>query len=365
MNRTSRTALWVLCSLALMGLSGLTHVAAGPGRAPHASAPDETPLLLPEEQKHLRNIRQLTDGGQNAEAYFSADNRQLIFQSAPVGGCDQIFTMNADGSGKKQVSTGGGKTTCAYFFPGGKRILYASTRAAGPECPAPPDYSKGYVWKMYSEYEIYTAKADGTGVKRLTNNPGYDAEATVSRDGRKIVFTSLRNGDFDLYTMDSNGKNVRRLTTELGYDGGPFFSADGRKIVYRAYHPETPEEKADYQELLKTGLLRPKRFEVFVMDADGSNKRQITHNGAANFAPFFHPDGKRIIFASNMRDPGGRNFDLYVINLDGTGLEQITWHPLFDAFPMFTSDGKKLVWASNRNQKQRGETNIFIADWVE
>jgi len=323
-------------------------------------------LLTPEERKHLRNIRQLTPGGENAEAYFSADNRKLIFQAhAGEGKCDQIYIMDLKGDVERMVSTGDGKTTCSYFFPDGKRILYASTHGASPACPPPPDYSRGYVWRLYPEFEIYTAKPDGTDQKRLTNNPGYDAEATVSRDGKKIVFTSYRDGDLDIYTMDPNGKNVKRLTTELGYDGGPFFSPDGKKIVYRAYHPKTPAEVADYQELLKTGLLRPVRFEIFVMDADGSNKRQLTDNGAASFAPFFHPDGKRIIFASNQHEPRGRNFDLYMINLDGTGLERITTHPLFDSFPMFSSDGKMLVWASNRNQKQRGDTNIFIADWVD
>jgi TolB protein len=354
----------LLAGGALLALAGA--LVAGELARQAASPQGDPPLLLPEEQKHLRNVRQLTFGGQNAEAYFSADDKQIIFQaSTGEDRCDQIYTMDVEGNHKRMVSTGGGRTTCAYLFPDGKRILYASTRATGSACPAAPDLSHGYVWKLYPEYEIYSARADGSGVKRLTNNPGYDAEATISRDGKKIVFTSLRNGDLDIYTMDANGKNVRRLTTELGYDGGPFFSADGKKIVYRAYRPETPEEKADYELLLKTALMRPRRFELFVMDADGGNKRQITHNGAANFAPFFHRDGKRIIFASNLGDPGGRNFDLYLINTDGTGLERITWHPQFDAFPMFSSDGKKLVWASNRNGKVRGETNIFIADWIE
>ena len=332
---------------------------------PVPSAPD-TPLLLPEERKHLRNIRQLTFGGQNAEAYFSADDKHLIYQAhAGEEKCDQIYLMDLEGKTERRVSTGTGKTTCSFFFPDGKRVLYASTHASGLQCPPPPDFSRGYVWKLYPEFEIYTARADGRSSKRLTHNPGYDAEATISRDGKTIVFTSLRNGDMDIYTMDANGKNLRRLTHELGYDGGPFFSADGKRIVYRAYHPRTVEEHADYQELLKTGLLRPNRFEIFVMDADGRNKRRITNNGAANFAPFFHPDGRRIIFASNLHEPGGRNFDLYLINVNGTGLERVTYHQLFDAFPMFSSDGKKLVWASNRNQKERGETNIFLAEWVE
>ena len=273
--------------------------------------------------------------------------------------------MDLQGKLEGMVSTGKGKTTCSFFFPDGKHILYASTHATGPACPAPPDYSRGYVWKLYAEFDIYKAKADGAGLMRLTSTPGYDAEATISRNGKRIVFTSMRGGDLDIYVMDANGKHVRRLTTDVGYDGGPFFSADGKKIVYRAHHPQDPKEIEEYKQLLKDGLMRPTRFEIYVMDADGKNKRQLTNFGAASFAPFFHPDGKRIIFASNKENPRGRNFDLYLINVDGTGLERVTFHELFDSFPMFTSDGKHLVWASNRNQKQRGETNIFIADWVD
>ena len=322
-------------------------------------------LLLPEE-KRLRNVRQLTFKGENAEAYFSADDKLITFQAHEKDGeCDQIYTMDLEGKNRRLISTGKGKTTCAFAFPGNKKIIFASTHAAGPECPPPPDYSRGYVWKMYPEFDLYTAKPDGKGLKRLTNTPGYDAEATISRDGKRIVFTSVRDGDFDIYVMDANGKNVKRLTNELGYDGGPFFSPDGKKIVWRASHPKTPEQIADYKDLMKTNGLRPTTLEIWVMDADGSNKRQITSNGAANFAPFFHPDGKRIIFASNVANPRGRNFDLYLINLDGSGLERITYHETFDSFPMFTSDGKKLIWASNRNESHRGNTNIFIADWVD
>ncbi|MFQ5779145.1 MAG: TolB family protein, partial [Terriglobia bacterium] len=267
---------------------------------------------------------------------------------------------------------GQGKTTCAYFFPGSDRILYSSTHAEDPACPPRPDYSRGYVWPVYADYDIFTARPDGSDLHRLTHTPGYDAEATVSRDGKKITFTSARDGDLDIYVMDSDGNNVRQLTHEVGYDGGPFFSPDGSKIVYRAHHPTDPEEIADYRALLQDGLIRPTRLEIWVMDADSSNKRQVTSNGAANFAPFFHPDGQRIIFASNLAAAGSRapaggagNFDLYLINLDGTGLERVTYHPAFDGFPMFSSDGRRLVWASNRNQRRRGETNIFIAEWVE
>jgi Tol biopolymer transport system component len=336
----------------------------------HGGPTDST--LLPEEQKHLRNVRQLTFGGQNAEAYFSIDDKQLIFQyqGADVP-CDQIYTMAVDTpdgnpSIPKLVSSGKGRTTCSYFFPSGDRILFSSTHATHAECPPKPDYSHGYVWPIYSSYQIYTAKLDGSDLKQLTHAAGYNAEATITRDGKHIVFTSTRNGDLDIFTMDADGSNVKQLTNELGYDGGPFWSYDGKKIVYRAEHPKTPEQKKDYKILLATGLVRPGNLEIWVMNADGSNKHQVTYNGAANFAPYWFPDGKRIIFASNQADPNnGRDFDLYVINEDGTGQQRITFHPDFDGFPMFTSDGKRLVWASNRNGKAPHETNIFIADWVE
>ncbi|HKG46191.1 MAG TPA: hypothetical protein VKB02_05660 [Pyrinomonadaceae bacterium] len=325
----------------------------------------ENQLILPAE-KHLQNLKQLTFGGENAEAYFSADGKQLIFQSTrDGGGCDQIYTMNVDGANVKLISNGDGRTTCSYFFPDAKRILYSSTHLGDKQCPPKPDFSKGYVWAVYPSFDIFTAKPDGSDLKQLTNTPGYDAETTITLDGKKLVFTSMRDGDLDIYTMDANGKNVRRLTNELGYDGGPFWSYDGKQIVYRAHHPQTEQQKADYTDLLKQNLIHPTTLEIWVMNADGSNKRQVTSNGKANFGPYFFPDGKRIIFASNMDDPRGRNFDLYKINVDGTGLERITFNETFDGFPMFSPDGKKLVFASNRAAKNQGETNVFIADWVE
>src|SRR5580692_2293536 len=331
---------------------------------PQTSTP---PDMATPQEKHLRNVHQLTFGGSNAEAYFSSDGKTLIYQSTHGDvKCDQIFIMNIDGSDQHMVSTGKGRTTCSYFYPDGKKILYASTHLANPECPPKPDYSKGYVWGVYAGYDIFTANPDGSNLKRLTNTPGYDAEATISLDGKKITFTSTRNGDLDIYTMDADGKNVKQLTHELGYDGGPFWSYDGKKIVYRAEHPKTPQQISDYKALYAKGLIRPGNLELWVMNADGSGKHQVTHNGAANFAPYWLPDGKRIVFASNMgnqKDPAG--FDLYVINEDGTGLERITYYPGFDAFPMFSSDGKLLVWGSNRNGRAPHETNIFIADWVE
>src|SRR5258708_2711103 len=359
-----------LISLVFIGLA-LASVSWTAGQQANETQKGVSSLALPSE-KHLRNVRQLTFGGQNAEAYFSHDDKYLIFQHQGEGvPCDQIYTIPVDTPDGKParpqlVSTGKGRTTCSYFFPAGNRILFSSTHAASPECPPKPDYSKGYVWPIYDTYDIYTAKPDGSDLHRLTNSPGYDAEATITRDGKKIVFTSTRNADIDIYTMNADGSQVRQLTHELGYDGGPFWSYDGRKIVYRAEHPKTPQEIADYKELLARGLIRPGNLEIWVMDADGKNKHQVTHNGAANFAPYFLPDGKRIIFASNMADPkNGRDFDLYIIHEDGSGLDRITWYPDFDSFPMFSSDGKKLVWASNRNGTQPHETNIFIADCVE
>ncbi|MGH9970653.1 MAG: TolB family protein [Pyrinomonadaceae bacterium] len=351
----------LLACVLVIGIMSLTLGARDDSQAVQSA----DPLRLPEE-KHLHNIKQLTFGGENAEAYFSADGRRLIFQSTRDGReCDQIYTMSVDGSNPKLVSTGSGRTTCSYFFPNLGRILYSSTHLGAKDCPPRPDFSKGYVWAIYPTYDIFVARPNGSELKQLTNSPGYDAEATISTNGKKIVFTSTRDGDLDIYTMDATGRNVRRLTGELGYDGGPFFSADGRQIVYRAYHPQTEKEKADYLSLLNENLIRPSTLELWVMNADGTNKRQITRNGKANFAPYFFPDGKRIIFASNMDDPKGRNFDLYKINVDGSGLERITHNDTFDGFPMFSPNGKRLVFASNRNAKARGETNVFIAEWVE
>ncbi len=315
----------------------------------------------------LRAIRQLTFGGQNAEAYFSRSGQQLIFQRQESdSGCDQQFVVDVDGSNLRRVSSGKGRTTCGYFFDNDRRIFYASTEHAGEGCPPRPDYSRGYVWALY-DYDIYLADAGGRGegARRITTNPRYDAEGTLSPDGKTIVFTSLRDGDLDIYTMRVDGTDLKRLTTTLGYDGGPFFSPDGKQIVYRAWHPQTASDSADYRGLLEQNLVRPVRMEIWVMDADGSHQRQVTNLGGANFAPYFHPDGRRIIFASNHKNPRSRNFDLYLVNTDGSGLEQVTTSGEFDAFPMFSPDGRKLVWASNRHSKTQGETNIFIADWIE
>jgi len=309
-------------------------------------------------------MRRLTHGGSNSEAYFSADATRLIFQATRPGEseCDQIYTIDLDGRNLRKVSTGEGRTTCGYFFPAGDRIIYSSTHHVDRACPVPPDRSRGYVWPLLP-YDVFSARPDGSDLRRLTNNDAYDAEATISPDGRRIVFTSLRDGDVNIFVMNADGSDVRQLTDEVGYDGGAFFSADGSRIVYRAHHPKDPADVAEYRGLLEQGLVRPDRVELFVMDSDGSNRRQVTSNGAANFAPFFHPDGRRIIFSSNLHDPGGRSFNLYLLDLATGEVERITHGTGFDSFPMFSPDGSKLVFASDRGATERGEFNLFVAEW--
>jgi len=331
-------------------------------------ASEDTDTLRFAQEKHLINVRMLTFEGENAEAYFSFDEKKLIFQSTHGQyKCDQIFTMDLEGKNRKLVSTGLGRTTCSYYLPGDQKIIYASTHASADSCPPPVDFSKGYVWRVYDTFDLYVAKADGSDPQPFLSAPGYDAEATVSPKGDKIVFTSMRDGDLDIYTVNIDGSGLKRLTSKLGYDGGPFFSWDGRKIVYRSYHPKTEEQKKRYKDLLSQELIEPSNFQVMVMDADGNNKRQVTNNEFANFAPFFHPDNERIIFCSSYGSEKGKRpqFNLWMINEDGNGLEQITFFEGFDGFPMFTHDAKRFVFASNRFNRKPRETNIFIADWVE
>lgn len=346
--------------LILMGLLAACGPSQGGGAASRVA-------VLPEPgEGHLRNIRQLTTSGNNAEAYFSSDGRRIVFQRQEHvdQGCDQEYIMNSDGSGLRRISNGWGRTTCGFFYDGDRRVLYSSTFQHDKACPPRPDQSFGYVWPL-SPLEIYTSRTDGADLQQLTNNGAYNAEATVSPDGKTIIFTSTRDGDLELYTMDIAGRNVRRITHRVGYDGGAFFSPDGSKIVWRAGYPGTAADSADYLRLLQNRLVRPARVELWIADADGRNARQITHLGGANFAPYFLPDGKRIIFSSNFPEPRTGHFDLYLINADGTGLERVTTHPEFDSFPMFSPDGRKLLWASNRHGREAGETDIFIADWVD
>ena len=337
---------------------------------PDATAETEPALprtIQPEaDEVHFGELRMLTDGGENAEAYFSFAGDRLIFQSTrPPFSCDQIFTLDIETAETRLVSTGTGRTTCSYFLPGDEWIIYSSTHEQGPECPPTPDRSRGYVWPIYSSYDIYRARPDGSEISKLTDVDGYDAEATVSPLGDRIVFTSMRNGDLDIYSMNLDGTDVVQLTDEIGYDGGPFYSPDGTKIVYRARHPSDPAEIEDYTELLADGLIKPFKLEIFVMDADGSNKRQITDLGAASFAPFFHPSGEKIIFSSNYGDPAQREFDLWMVDLDGSNLERITFSQGFDGFPMWAPDGKTFAFCSNRHDSRPGETNVFVTKWVD
>lgn len=330
---------------------------------------------LPSDESHLQNIRQLTFGGNNAEAYFSYDNKYLIMQSDYKKwgvNCDQIFKMNIDEALRDtiqppMVSTGLGRTTCSFFYPNGEKFLYASTHLADSSCPPVPEYVPGgpYLWPIYAGYDIFIADTAGNILKQLTNEPGYDAEATLSPQGDKIVFTSDRSGDLELYTMDIDGSNVKQITNQLGYDGGAFFSPDGTKLVFRSSRPKTEEEVKTYKNYLSQGLVAPTDMEIYVCNVDGSDLRQVTNLGKANWAPYYHPSGKKIIFASNHASDRGYAFQLYMMNEDGSGLEQITTESNFNAFPMFSYDGKKLVFSSNRNNGGTHDTNVFIADWVD
>lgn len=327
------------------------------------------------QEKHLSNVHQLTFGGDNAEAYWSFDGKKLVFQSNNPAWelkCDQIFYTTVAKDDLKTtkpplLSTGKGRTTCSYFLPGDKTIVYASTHLGGDECPKEPERKPGgkYLWPVYDAYDIFVADLKGKIKKQLTTEKGYDAEATVSPKGDKIVFTSTRNGDLDLYIMNIDGTEVKQITHELGYDGGAFFSPDGSKIVFRASRPKTEEQKKEYQDYLSQGLVAPTEMEIFTCNADGSDLKQITSLGKANWAPFYHPAGKKIVFSSNHKGTRGFQFNLFMINEDGTGLEQLTYDSVFDSFPMFSPDGKKIVFSSNRNNGGTRNTNLFVADWVE
>lgn len=327
-------------------------------------------------ESHLKNLRQITFGGDNAEAYFSPDGKKLSFQTNnPKWGlkCDQIYWMPLQVQGKdsafspRRVSTGEGRTTCSYYLPGSKEILYASTHKEGKECPPAPSprQDKKYLWAIYPEFDIFVANEKGETLRQLTHHAGYDAEATVSPKGDKIVFTSDRSGDLELWIMDIDGKNQKQITSGLGYDGGAFFSPDGKKLVFRASRPQTAEEVEEYKSLLKEHLVAPTNMEIFTCNVDGSDMKQVSQLGKANWAPFYHPSGKKIIFSSNHHSQRGYDFQLYMINEDGSGLERITHQSIFNAFPMFSPDGKKLVFSSNRNNGGGRDTNLFIADWVD
>ncbi len=327
------------------------------------------------QEFNLKNIQKLTSGGDNAEAYFSPNNQMLTMQvTNPAVGveCDQIYLLdlnkaNPSSDDLKLISTGKGRTTCSFFMPDGKHILYGSTHAANAQCPPKPaPRADGkYLWPIYREFDIYVADLNGNVVKQLTNEVGYDAEAVVSPDGKYIVFTSTRSGDLELWRMDIDGKNLKQLTFQLGYDGGAFFSHDSKKLVFRSSRPKTEAEIKEYKDLLAQDLVAPTNMEIYTMDIDGSNLKQVTNLGKANWSPYFHPSDKKILFSSNHHSTRGYDFQIYSIDIDGTNLKQITYESEFNAFPMFSPDGKKLVFSSNRNADKQHETNVFIADWIE
>jgi Tol biopolymer transport system component len=321
-------------------------------------------LLLAQQSRHFDNLKQLTSGSSNGESYWSPDSKQVIFQSTRgTQQCDQEYVMNADGSNQHMVSTGKGATTCGYFLSDNQHILYASTHEGNPSCPMPPDHSKGYVWAVHPTFDIYMATLDGKIVKKLTDTPGYDAEATVNFKTKKIIYTSMASGDLELWTMNEDGSGKKRITNVEGYDGGAVFSRDGTKMVWRAYHPDTPEKKTAYQALLKQNLTTPMKMELWLANADGSNAKQITNYGCASFAPTFTPDGKKLLFASNKAKCDSSLFELYLINLDGSGLEQVTDYGKFTSFPEFSPDGKKLIFSSSYQSKSNYEFNLFTVDW--
>ncbi len=350
-----------------------------PSQTENQSEPTETvknandSLVYPSE-RHFKRLHQLTFGGDNAEAYWSFNDDMLIFQANnPAWGtrCDQIYLMKLN-NGKPDtvppvmVSTGLGRTTCAYFMPGDTTFIYASTHLGGDECPEEPERKPGrYVWPIYSTYDLFEADLKGNIIRQLTDFDGYDAEATVSPKGDLIVFTSMRSGDLELYTMNIDGSNVRQITHELGYDGGAFFSPDGSKLIWRASRPKTDAEIAKYTGLLSEGLVEPSDMELYIANVDGSEMRQLTQLGGANWAPFFHPSGEKVLFSSNHASERGFPFNIFMINTDGTGLEQVTYDTAFDSFPMFSFNGKYLVFSSNRNNGRTRNTNMFIAEWVD
>jgi Tol biopolymer transport system component len=316
------------------------------------------------QSPHFTGMTQLTYGGQNAEAYWSPDGRRLIFQTTrPPYECDQIFIMNADGSDQHLVSTGKGRTTCGYFLPDNKHIVYGSTHLAGEACPTPPDRSKGYVWGVFAGYDIFEATDSGKIVRRLTDTPGYDAEATVNYRTGNIVYTSVASGDLDLWTMKADGSGKKQLTKTVGYDGGAVYSRDGKMLVWRAGYPKDAQQTVKYKELLAENLTVPMKMELMVANADGSNAHAITNFGCASFAPTFTPDGKKILFASNKHECDSRKFELFMVNVDGSGLEQVTNFGGFTSFPEFSPDGKVLVFCSDKDAKERYEFNIFTAKW--
>jgi len=351
----------------ILGLALAWLLLAAPRSAPFRPVPpDAVPAdsLIRPGETHFAHLWQLTSGGQNAEAYWSADGTKLIWQRTDdTWPCDQEYVLDLRTGARTRVSNGLGRTTCGYFYDGDRRVLFASTHAGGDSCPPNPDMSQGYVWPIYASYDLWTARADGSDLKRLTDRPGYDAEATVSVDGKWVVFTSKRDGDVDLYKMRPDGRDLTRLTHDLGYDGGAFFSHDGKRIVWRTHRTTDSTANAAFVRLLDVDLVKPSKMDIWVMNADGSQPRQLTDKPGASFAPYFTPDDKAILYSSNWENPRSRNFDLWLVPVTGGEPQPVTRDLDFDGFPMFSPDGRWLVFCANRGGRVPGETNVFLAEW--
>jgi Tol biopolymer transport system component len=366
MRRASGPALALLALLALLVASFCGGPAASKP-APFRPVPPtatNADSLIREGETHFAHLYQLTFGGQNAEAYWSGDGTKLIWQwTSDTWPCDQEYVMDLRTGARTRVSTGRGRTTCGYFYDHDRRVLFASTHAGGDSCPPPPDMSHGYTWAIYPSYEIYTARPDGSDLQQLTHHPGYDAEGTMSVDGKWLVFTSKRDGDVDLYKMHMDGTGLTRLTHSIGYDGGAYFSHDGKHIVWRTYRTDDSTANATFTSLLAKDLVKPVKMDLWIMDADGSHQRRVTDQPGASFAPYFTPDDRSIIYASNWTNPRGRNFDLWLVPVGGGEPVRVTRDPDFDGFPMFSPDGHWLAFCANRGGKVPGETNVFLAEW--
>lgn len=368
---TFALAVAAAASASCAGLSGPPSGSSGPPGPFVGLTPADH--LIQDDEVHFAHLWKLTSGGENAEAYWSyADDRLVLQRRNPDEGvdCDRIYATDPRTDALLPISDGTGTTTCSFFLPGDDAIIYASTRGGMESCPPPADHSEGYVWALHPEFDIWVRDLATGGLSRFTDLPGYDAEPTVSPRGDRIVFTSTRSGDLELWTCDLDGGDLRQITDELGYDGGAFFSHDGSKLVFRTTSfpagEEGDAERERYRDLLSRWKIRPHSMEIMVVDADGSNRRQITHLGGANWAPYFFPDDQRILFSTNHHDPDasdGINFDLFAIDEDGGDLERVTTYDGFDAFPMFSRDGRYLVFSSNRGGSKAGETNVFVAEW--
>jgi len=325
---------------------------------------------IEDRKMSIENVKQLSFQGDNGEAYFNSDDSKVIFQSKRNNNnCDKLYIVDINGNNLTEFVANDGAFTCAYFSLDDRYIFFSSTMHLGSECPEiykDPNPRK-YIWPL-RDYEIF--RYDNGAVKQLTNYSGYNAETTTHPFEEKVIFTSLRDGDINLFEMDYNGENVKQITSEYGYDGGAFYSPNGENIVWRAWYPTSDEEISMWKNNLAKKFIESVPLDIYVAKNDGSEKQRLTSNGATNWAPSWHPDGKHIVFSSNMDDwredynAYGSNFELYMINIATKTLTRLTNNDTFDSFSVFSKNGKKIVFSSNRDAENPRNTNIFIADIV-